>query len=390
MNMNRRFFLRASGLSVLPAVLPTAPGMAALHQTPPVDSKMVNFMFDGDFLNPGRYIEQLQEIQAAKAIERDVYGGGGSVAELEKKFAAITGKEKAIYMPSGTLANQLAIHVLCGNNTKVFVQETSHVYRDEADAAQAVFNKRLMPVAKGEAAFTLEELQAAIDYHNNGEVFRSGIGVVSIENPVRRCDGKQVPVTELQRISAWCRGQGYKLHLDGARLFMASMYSGVSIAAYARLFDTVYISLYKYLGATGGAILCGDKTVIDQMPHLIKIHGGNAFGNWTNTAVASFMLDGLETRLTAARKQSEELFRLLEPIGIKVAALPNGSNIHMATLSPAINVDRLADTLLEKHNIRFAKKNKAGLVPMTINETILYRDNQSFVQSFAAAIKGAS
>jgi threonine aldolase len=387
--MNRRFFLRASGLSVLPAVMPAA-DIAAAYKQAWAEEKTVNFLFDGDFLSPAAYVQQLQEINAAQAITPDSYGHGGSVTELEKKFATITGKEKAIFMPSGTLANQLAIHIMSGNNTKVFVQETSHVYRDEADAAQSVFNKRLIPLAKGEAAFTLEDLQAAIEYHNNGEVFKSGIGVVSIENPVRRCDGRQVPIEEIRRIAAWCRKQGYKLHLDGARLYMASMYTGISIAEYASHFDTVYISLYKYLGAAGGAILCGNKEIIDQIPHLIKIHGGTVFRNWTNAAMASYMMDGLETRLIAAKKQAEELFQWLEPLGLKVAPLPNGTNIHLVKLSPGISDDKLAATLLKEHNIRFMRKSPDGSVRMTINETILYRNNKSLLQSFKEAIKSAS
>lgn len=102
-------------------------------------------------------------------------------------------------MPSGTMANQLAIAVLSDENTKVFVQDTSHVYRDEADAAQSVFNKRLMPLAKNETYFTLEILKQAIENPGNEEVFKSGIGCVSIENPVRRTDERMVPIEEIKR-----------------------------------------------------------------------------------------------------------------------------------------------------------------------------------------------
>ena len=157
-------------------------------------------------------------------------------------------------MPSGTMANQLAIKVLSGDNVKVFVQETSHVYRDEADAAQLVHDKRLIPLAKGEPYFTAEELDASIGYHKSGEHFNTGIGAVSIEVPVRRNDGRMIPFEELKRVSAYCRKQNIKLHLDGARLFMASAWSGVPVKEYSSHFDTVYISLYKYFGASAGAV----------------------------------------------------------------------------------------------------------------------------------------
>src|SRR5678815_5809724 len=91
----------------------------------------------------------------------------------------------------------------------------------------------------------------------------------------RRTDGRMIPIDEIKKISEYCRSKNIKLHLDGARIYMASAWSGVSINEYSTYFDTVYISLYKYLGASGGAILCGDKALIEKMPHMIKIHGGN-------------------------------------------------------------------------------------------------------------------
>ena len=155
----------------------------------------------------------------------------------------------------------------------------------KADAAQSIFNKRLMPLAKNQTFFTADELKKAIENLDNEEVFKSGLGCVSIENPVRRTDGRMIPIDEIKKISEYCRSKNIKLHLDGARIYMASAWSGISIKEYASYFDTIYISLYKYLGASGGAILCGDKTLIEKMPHMIKIHGGNMFGNWLNAAM---------------------------------------------------------------------------------------------------------
>src|SRR5207342_3190460 len=127
----------------------------------------------------------------------------------------------------------------------------------EADAAQSVFNKRLMPLAKNETYFTAQQLQNAIENLNNEEVFKSGVGAVSIESPVRRTDGRAVPLDEIIKISAYCRSNRIGLHLDGARIFMASAWTGTPVKEYASYFDTVYISLYKYFGAGGGAVLSG-------------------------------------------------------------------------------------------------------------------------------------
>lgn len=340
-------------------------------------------MFDGP-----AYIEQLMNAHAKQAIKVDRYGNGGAVLELEKKFAEITGKEKAIYMPSGTMANQFAIAVLSGDNTKVFVQDTSHVYRDEADAAQSVFNKRLMPLAKNETYFTAAALQQAVEGLGNEEVFKSGIGCVSIENPVRRTDERVVPLEEIKKISTYCRANNIKLHLDGARIYMASAWSGVSIKEYASYFDTIYISLYKYLGASGGAILCGDKEVIDKMPHLIKIHGGNMFGNWLNAVVAMNRLEGVEERLQDAIKMSKEIIAGFNKIpGCKISALDGGSNTYAFKIPPTVNGQKFAENLASKYFIRMAPPNKNGEAKITVNETWLYRDEQYILNALKEAMK---
>lgn len=150
-----------------------------------------------------------------------------------------------MFMPTGTMANQLAIKVLSGDHAKVFVQETSHVFRDEVDAAQLVHDKRLIPLAKGEPYFTLDELKQAVEYHKEAENFKSVIGAVSIEIPVRRNEGRMMPVAELKKISAYCKDNKIALHLDGARIYMASAWSGVPVKEYSSYFDTVYISLYN-------------------------------------------------------------------------------------------------------------------------------------------------
>src|SRR5215217_5691977 len=274
------------------------------------DSEAVYFINDGIFYRPEDFINKLQEINAASPIERDSYAEGGDIEKLLKKFIEITGKEAAVYLPTGTLANQLAISYLCGNNTKAFVQETSHVYRDEGDAAQTLFNKRLIPLAEGKAYFTLDELKKAITYHKEGEAFVAGVGVVSIETPVRRCDNQAFPLAEIKKISAYCREQGYKMHLDGARLHMATAFTNANVKEYASYFDTVYMCLYKYLGATGGAVLCGDKVMIDQMHHLIKVHGVGIFTNWPSASIALHHLHTNDEVMEKIKVKSAGLFNL--------------------------------------------------------------------------------
>ncbi len=386
-SINRRSFLRTSGIVMLPAIIPFGSVLANENFVGDPSIPLVNFFSDGVNFRAIEYINELQKINVSNPLKRDQYGQGGVVEELEKKFAELTGKEKAIFMPSGTMANQLAISVLSEEKTKIFVQDTSHVYRDEADAAQSVFNKRLMPLAKDKTYFTAAELQKAIELLQEEEVFESGIGAVSIENPVRRTNGGIVPIEEIRKIRAYCTSKNIKMHLDGARLYIASAWSGVSIKDYTANFDTVYISLYKYLGAGAGAILCGDKNVIDKMPHLIKIHGGNMAENWFNAAMALHKLNGVDTRFADAKKRSAELFKELNKIsGLKITETDGGSNIYTLQLPTDVSGEKFAKKMFESFRIATNYPNEKNQIDILVNETILYQTTDYVIDAFKKSL----
>jgi len=389
-NFKRRDFIRLSSFAALPLVGPLITGLAPQKQKSILsskDSEAVYFINDGIFYKPTDFLDQLQEINRQSTIERDSYGEGATMEKLLQKFIEITGKEAAVYLPSGTLANQLALSQLCRANTKVCVQETSHVYRDEGDAAQTLFNKRLIPLAAGKHYFTLEELQKSIQYHQEAEAFAAGVGAISIETPVRRCDGQAFPLAEIKKISAWCKQQGYKLHLDGARLHMAAAFTDTSIKAYAECFDSVYMCLYKYLGATGGAVLCGDKAFIDQMHHLIKIHGGCIFTNWTNAAMALYHLNTIDEVMDQIKAKSKAFFMLMAKLkGIEILPLVDGTNLFNVKLGKGIDPQKLNARLRAQHNIIFGQPKADGFVKIKVNPTLLRRDNQQIYDSFKEAI----
>lgn len=390
MSNNRRTFLKNATLLLTPALLPVNAEAGVdkdeFRHNPP-GQKWVKFFFEGEWFDEQGFLDELQLAAKKGYLKTDRYGSGGAVEELEKKMAALTGKEKAIFMPSGTMANQLAIATLSGDNTKIFLQDMSHVYRDEADAAESVHHKRLMPLAFNKTFFTAEELKNAIDELPGKEVFSSGIGCVSIENPVRRMDERYVPVEEIKKINAYCKNANIKMHMDGARIFMAASWSGTSVKEYASYFDTVYISLYKYLGANAGAVLCGDKDIIDKMPHLIKIHGGSMYSNFTNAAMALHRLDGFEERLQEAIKRSKEIFTGLNKIkGVKVTALENGSNMQRLQIPANTNIQALREELA-KAFIRIPRPNEKGEALISVNETLLYAEPAFIINAWKTAIE---
>lgn len=380
-SIRRRTFLKSSAFTLLPFIAPL-PELSLKEETS-AEKKSVNFILAGEILTAQQYADKLNEICRAEAIEPDRYGEGGCIAALESHFEAATGKEKAIFMPTGTMANQLAVKVLSNQNVKVFVQENSHMYRDEADAAQTLHARRLIPLAKDKPWFTLDDLKAAIDYHHNEESFPSPAGAVTVEIPTRRSDNTMMPIAEFRKISEYCRANKIPIHLDGARIYLASAWSGVPLSEYAALADTVYISLYKYLGASAGAVLCGKKEVIDQMPHLIKMHGGLMYRNWTNAAMALHEVDGYTERLVNARKKGETLIGMLNSLPqIKITSWPNATNTYRMELN-GVNKKAFQNALK-------AVDITAGQTIFSVNVSILHRDNNELFNAFKNALKTAA
>src|SRR5204862_3441357 len=136
----------------------------------------------------------------------------GVVAELEARMATLLGKEAAVSMPSGTLANHLALRLLARDGRRVLVQRESHLYNDEGDCAQQLSGLTLVPLADGRATFTLDEAAAEIAAPPDARV-AIPVGAVSIDTPVRRAAGEAFDFAEMRAISRYARERGIGLHL---------------------------------------------------------------------------------------------------------------------------------------------------------------------------------
>src|SRR5882672_8979019 len=172
--MQRRAFL-ASG-----AALAARPAAAA---TTPREDR-VSFVGDGVSLNPIEYSRLLARVVEEKNIQPDSYALGGAIGQIEERVAAILGKEQAVFLPTGTLANHLAVRLLAGQKRRVLVQQESHLYNDCGDCAQTLSGLNLVPLAAGRATFTAEEVAGQLAL-TNGRV-PTPVGAIQIESPVRR------------------------------------------------------------------------------------------------------------------------------------------------------------------------------------------------------------
>lgn len=279
---------------------------------------------DGMDYSPAEYSRLLASLGA---VEADDYSNGGVVARLEQRVAEVLGKESACWLPTGTLANHLAVRLLAGGKRRVLVQAESHLYNDCGDCAQTLSGLNLVPLGPGRATFALEEAERAANAAEMGRV-PVAAGALQVETPVRRRLGEQFDFAQMRRISAWARARQIGLHLDGARLFIEAAYSGRGVREYASLFDTVYVSMYKYFNAASGAVLAGPKALLQGLFHTRRMFGGGLHQAWPYAAVALHTMDGFEERLRVAVRTSEAVIpELVRSGSFEVERVPNGTNI---------------------------------------------------------------
>jgi threonine aldolase len=322
---------------------------------------------DGIGLSPRGYTSLLDQLTRQIEVREDNYLLGGEVERFEQHWAALLGKEAAVFMPSGTLANQLALRALTGHRRRVIVPEMSHVYNDTGDACQTLSNLTLIPLAPGAANFTRADVESVLARTASGRV-AADVGAILIESPIRRLLGQMVDWDETKRITAFARERGIGTHLDGARLFIASAYTGISPAEYAAPFDTVYVSLWKYFNSGIGAILAGPKRVLDGMFHVRRMFGGNLAVGWPAALVARHYMDGFVDRLKSAVRVSEDFYTAIaRHPSVSVSRIPNGTNVTRLTLKGA-NVAAVRKTLLDRH-IEMPGGSPDGVVTLAVNET---------------------
>ena len=359
-----------------PAGAVSAPDVAA--------TRAVHLSGDGVDLSPRDYASLLDELTRGGDIAADTYLLGGAIERFEQHWATLLGKETAVFMPSGTLANQLALRHLAGPKRRVIVPEMSHVYNDTGDACQTLSGLTLMPLAPGAATFTRADVDAVLARTAGGRV-AVDVGAILIESPVRRLAGQMFDWEEAKRITAFARERGIGTHLDGARLFIASAYTGISPAEYAAPFDTVYVSLWKYFNSGIGAILAGPKRVLDGMFHVRRMFGGNLAIGWPAALIARRYMDGFLDRFTSAVRVSEDFYTAIaRHPKVTVTRIPNGTNLTRLTLK-GVDVAAIRKTLLERH-IEMPGGSPQDVVMLGVNETWNRTTGADLARAFEQAL----
>jgi threonine aldolase len=384
MTISRRGFVSATSSAAALGLYQSAEAQTGCPQPAAVPDTTVRLFGDGLGLTPQTYASLLDELCRDADITQDNYLLGGEVERFEQYCAALLGKEAAVFMPSGTLANQLAIRALAGSKKRVIVPEMSHVYNDTGDACQTLANLNLIPLAPNRATFTLEEVESVLTRTAGGRV-ATDVGAILIESPVRRLLGQTFEWQEAQRIAAFAREQGIGTHLDGARLFIGAAYSDLTPAEIAAPFDTVYVSLWKYFNSGIGAILAGPKSSLENMFHVRRMFGGNLYLGWPAALVARHYMGGFVERLKTAVHISEEFYAEIEKHPkVSITRITDGTNVARMQI---INTDlEKVSRRLRERDMLLGRTNQEGVVSLGVNETWNRTTSANLVRAFEEAL----
>lgn len=285
----------------------------------------------------------MKEAMFYAPVGDDVFGEDPTVNALEEKIAKLFGMEAAIFCPSGTMTNQIAIRLYTGPQREVICHEHSHIYLYEGGGIMANSMASVKLLSGNLGKITFDQVAAAI---NPDDVHAPETTLVSLENTMNKGGGSIYTLDEIKPIRRLCLEKGIKLHLDGARLFNALVETGESPAAWGAQFDTISICLSKGLGCPVGSVLLGSKVDIKRARKVRKVFGGGMRQTGFLAAAGIYALDHQVDRLKEDHARAKALGKMLEDLPVVSEVFPVATNIVIARLegiSPESFMNKLAE-----------------------------------------------
>lgn len=289
--------------------------------------------------------EMLEAMMAAE-VGDDVFGDDPTVNLLQQKVADLFGMEAALYCPSGTMTNQIAMRVLTNPQQEVICDKRSHIYLYEGGgmASNSMLSPRLLDGDRGR--ITAEMVRQNI---NPDDIHYTQTGMVGIENTMNKGGGSIYSLQEIMKIREVCNEHGLKLHMDGARFFNALVETGEKPSDYGQYFDTISICFSKGLGAPIGSVLLSSKTIHKQALRVRKVFGGGMRQAGYLAAACIYALDHHIDRLKEDHERAKIIEKALEGVSYIRHVLPVDTNIVIAELEGISPKDYLK--LLETQGI---------------------------------------
>src|SRR4051794_22612726 len=247
----------------------------------------------------------MRRAMADADVGDDVYGEDPTVNALEERVAALFGHEAALFVPSGTMGNQIGMRLVCEPGQEVLCDADAHVVTYEMGAAAAIFGISTRTVVSAGGRLDADQLIAQVrpktDWH------LTATAAIAVENSHNRGGGLVQPLDQLQRLWDWSRTADVAVHLDGARIWNAHAASGVPLDAYGRLADTASVCFSKGLGAPVGSVLVGSADRIATGRLWRKRLGGGMRQVGVLAAACHYALDHHPPRLGGDQKHAHPL-----------------------------------------------------------------------------------
>jgi len=257
----------------------------------------------------------MRAAMAAAEVGDDVFGDDPTVNRLQARVAEMLGKEAALYVPSGTMGNQLAIRSHCRAGDQVVLEEGAHINRYEAGAPAALTGVHLTCVEAPGGILDWPLVEAALCSDN---IHFPVPSLVCLENTHLRSGGRVLPQAKVVEIAAGAHARGLKVHLDGARLWHAHVAGGKSLAELVAPVDSVSVCFSKALGAPVGSVLAGDAATIKRAHRFRKMWGGGMRQAGILAAACLYALDNHLERLAVDHAGARALAAGLDHRDLKV------------------------------------------------------------------------
>jgi len=272
----------------------------------------------------------MRAAMAEAEVGDDVFGEDPTVNELERRVAELLGKEAALFVPSGTMANQLAIRSQTRHGDEIVMERNSHPFNYESGGLAAISGVQTNLVDGERCRFRREDIEHVV---NPADHHFAPTSLIVIENTTNRGGGAIFDLNEIKRIHEFAAEHGLKMHLDGARLFNACVETAVAPSEYAGEFDTASICLSKGLGAPVGSVLAGPAATIDTAHRFRKMLGGGMRQAGIVAAAGLFALEHNIDRLKEDHQRAKRLAEGVSTVGPLAVKWPVDTNFVMIDVS---------------------------------------------------------
>lgn len=321
------------------------------------------------------------EAMMTAEVGDDVFGEDTSIIKLEMKTSSLFGKEAALFCPSGTMTNQIAIKVHTHPGDEVICDNTAHVYNFEGGgiAFNSGCSVRLIKGDRGR--FTAEDVLESINPDN---IHNPHSQLVVVENTSNKGGGSIWDLSEIEKISTICRKNGLKFHLDGARLFNALVEKTQEPLQFGCLFDSISICLSKGLGAPVGSLLLGNNEFVKQARRVRKVFGGAMRQAGYLAAAGIYALDNHLERLKDDHKRAKQIGKLLSNLSFVDEVSPVETNIIIFKLNEKMPVEMFLKTLASENilAVQFGKQSVRMVTHLEITDEMLSEIETIFKRLF--------